>query len=552
MVARTLSAVGDGADPELSRRGRLARSRAGRPRAVATKVLVPVAAAAMVVLGAGAPSAGAQTSVDADDLVARLQAGEAIEQDGLHIVGPLDLRSLGEVTVSLRCEACVITGGVVATDVVFARSVELDGVRIEGDVDLRGAVFQGPVLVRGQGPESGFTGAFDASFASFEDTAGFDGLRFGGDATFTGARFAEEASFSGSTFTGAADFEQVGFGGLTSFNGLRDRAGTVPAAPFLGPVSFRSATFERPADLALRTYAGGLDLSNAVFAEPLSVSLSEVQGLFVAQGTAFASLDARALLVVGDANLTQARAVTASFESARIDGDFILVEMTVSGSTSLQDLVLGGTLNVTRFLSGQLDMDLDLVEQVNGRPAQEDMLESIEATERANGDNATANRAEYELLRIQGESKSGLAFLIDLVFFQWAGGYLVRPSHPLTTLVLLILLGTVARIINDRRRERASRSGMGSELNRAGQVTVRLGAILGDWLNCFSRALAASLRPKPNIAIPEEQREDPGTYLVAGMRLFEYVASKVLILVFLLSMANYNQTLRQLIEGVIP
>ncbi len=93
---------------------------------------------------------------------------------------------------------------------------------------------------------------------------------------------------------------------------------------------------------------------------------------------------------------------------------------------------------------------------------------------------------------------------------------------------------------------------MGSDLNRAGQVTVRLGAILGDWLNCFSRALAASLRPKPNIAIPDEHREDPGTYLVAGMRLFEYVASKVLILVFLLSMANYNQTLRQLIEGVIP
>jgi hypothetical protein len=110
----------------------------------------------------------------------------------------------------------------------------------------------------------------------------------------------------------------------------------------------------------------------------------------------------------------------------------------------------------------------------------------------------------------------------------------------------------VARIINDRRRERASRSGMGSELNRAGQVTVRLGAIVGDGLNCFSRALAASLRPKPNIAIPDEHREDPGTYLVAGMRLFEYVASKVLILVFLLSMANYNQTLRQLIEGVIP
>jgi hypothetical protein len=441
---------------------------------------------------------------------------------------------------------------VVATDVVFARSVELDGVRIEGDVDLRGAVFQGPVLVRGAGAGTGFLGALDASFASFEDTAAFDGLTFGGPATFTGARFGEEASFSGSTFTAEANFEQVGFSGLASFNGLRDRSGAEPPAPFQGPVSFRRATFQSAADLALRTYAGGLELSNAVFAAPLSISRSEVFGLLVAQGTAFDSLDARALLVVGDANLTQARAASASFDSTRVDGDLILDEMTVSGTTSLQGIELGGTLAVTRFLSGQLDMDLDLVEQVNGRPAQEAILGRIESTERAAGDNAAANAAEYQLLRRQGESKTGLAFLVDLVFFQWAGGYLVRPSHPLTTFFLLVLLGTVARVINDRRRERERRGGLGTELNRAGQMTVRFGAVVGDVLNCFSRALAAALRPKPNIAIPEEDREDPGAYLVAGMRLFEYVASKVLILVFLLSMANYNQTLRQLIEGVIP
>ena len=40
--------------------------------------------------------------------------------------------------------------------------------------------------------------------------------------------------------------------------------------------------------------------------------------------------------------------------------------------------------------------------------------------------------------------------------------------------------------------------------------------------------------------------------MVAGFQLLEYVVTKVLILVFFLCLANYNETLRQLIQGVLP
>jgi hypothetical protein len=80
---------------------------------------------------------------------------------------------------------------------------------------------------------------------------------------------------------------------------------------------------------------------------------------------------------------------------------------------------------------------------------------------------------------------------------------------------------------------------------------VKIGNVVGTWLNCFTKALAGTFRPKPKIEIPEDAKEEPRAYLVAGLQLFEYSAGKVLIIVFLLSMANYNDTLRQVIEGVI-
>ena len=52
--------------------------------------------------------------------------------------------------------------------------------------------------------------------------------------------------------------------------------------------------------------------------------------------------------------------------------------------------------------------------------------------------------------------------------------------------------------------------------------------------------------------MPDEDHEKPIAYVIAGLLLLEYVATKVLILVFFLCLANYNETLRELIQGVLP
>jgi hypothetical protein len=39
-------------------------------------------------------------------------------------------------------------------------------------------------------------------------------------------------------------------------------------------------------------------------------------------------------------------------------------------------------------------------------------------------------------------------------------------------------------------------------------------------------------------------------YVIAGLRLFEYVTSKLLVVLFFLSLANYNATLREVLGSV--
>ena len=514
------------------------------------------AAAVVGAVAAWAAPASAQTgpTIGAADLVAALASGQPIDATNLRIVGLLDLTTLPnrQVTQALRCDACVITGGVRATDVVFARSVDLDGVQVLGPTDLRGAEFRGPVLVRGDTPESGFAEPVDASFAKFDDAVGFDGLRFGSDVTFAGARFARDVSFAGSAFDGDANFDQVTFGGIASFRGLRSLASDSDLAAFAGAVTFRNSVFQSAADLALRRYRRGLELSGAVFVDLLTVANAEVTGEISGRGSAVATLDARSLIAHGDVDLTELRGGSVNLDRSIIEGTLLLGKMTVVGTTSLRGLTLGRDLLAADLVSGQLDMDLDLVQRAGSTSTQEQLLTRIEATERTRGNSAAANDAEYRLLRMQGDRQRGLAGLVDRVLYQWIAGYLVRPSHPLVSLALLALLGTVARALYDRLRSQSAMPELDSELNRAGRLTVRVGAPVASWLNCLSRALAADLRPKPNIALRDEDRSRPYAYLIAGMKLFEYVASKLLILVFLLSLANYNQTLRQLIEGVKP
>ena len=188
-------------------------------------------------------------------------------------------------------------------------------------------------------------GVADFSFASFQDSAAFDGIRFRDMADFTGARFASDASFIGATFDREARFDQASFDAFTSFNGLRrgpsgDRPGT-----FNGPATFRNARFAGVVDMTVGQYRDVLDLRGATFGDGLGLLNSTIGKGLLAQGVAFSALDARGLKVAsGDLGLQQAKGRTLQLDGATLDGGNIRLDSTaVTDSVSLELLRMSGT-----------------------------------------------------------------------------------------------------------------------------------------------------------------------------------------------------------------
>jgi hypothetical protein len=176
------------------------------------------------------------------------------------------------------------------------------------------------------------------------------------------------------------------------------------------------------------------------------------------------------------------------------------------------------------------------------------ILAKIERTARDAGDIPLANDARFRMLQIDGARSPFPKRQLDWVFYEQLSGYLVRPLRPLRTLLILILLGTVARYLVDSYRER-NEIAVASADTGAMVRKVRVGHEVNGLLQRVSRATIAALRPKPNVPSPVGETT-VAPYVIAGLRLFEYVASKLLIVVFFLSLANYNATLREVLGSV--
>ena len=335
-------------------------------------------------------------------------------------------------------------------------------------------------------------GDADFSFAAFRDSAAFDGISFHGVADFTGARFGSDASFIGSSFASDARFDQANFDAFTSFNGLRRGPGGDKPGTFNGPATFRNARFAAVVDMTVGQYHDVLDLRGATFGDGLGLLNSTIGKGLLAQGVAFTTLDARGLKVdTGDVALQQAKGRTLQLDGATLDqGNIRLDSAAVTDSVSLElrpherHLPGGRQRPAARraascsqgLVTGELQMDLDLVPAIFGEPSQRAALEQIEATERKDGNSDKANSAEYLLLRSQGDQKSGLAWFFDYFFYRGAAGYLVRPLHPLVALLLVIFIGWMVRLIYRDNRTRH----LGADLKGARRATVRLGARVGE------------------------------------------------------------------------
>jgi hypothetical protein len=438
------------------------------------------------------------------------------------VQGDVDLTGLERVGRPLRCQNCRFTGAFRGTDLILERIVDFSGTTFEGPVDLSAALFQdraGFENVVFAGPATFGSTRFtaDASFADteFHAPALFDRAQFGAAAALADTTFGADASFQAAQFTGGADFAGADFGGPSNF----------AAAGFGQRSSFARATFSKLAEFRGAAFPAGANLGVEKFN----------QGFNLESVTAGGSIE---------------------FLGAALEGEGVLANLSSTGTVALDGIrVLEGNsqLFLDQISVARLTMDVEEIAAVRGRNVQKSVLKLVEKSGRESGDLALANRARFQLLDLEGDEKRGFSRLVDRLLLRDVGGYLVRPSHPLVTLLLAILMAGLMRsarplevVASVWRAERDSATGF---KRRAHLVLLQAGKATEKLLDGISSTVQVAISRKAD-HIKREDSERILDHVRVWVLWGEFLAYKTLLAAFLLALGNSNSTVRQLLEAV--
>jgi hypothetical protein len=256
-------------------------------------------------LGAGAVGDSRQT-VPAEEIAAKLQAGEPVDYRNVTISGYLDLSRLEKpVSQPMRIADSELLGAANLDQAVFSEAVDLKGTvflgnlslgktkflsdadfslaQFAGESDWRGAEFSGPALfIRSSFRE-------DASFANaiFGRDAAFGYASFG-NISFANSRFDGDATFLGANFSGHAEFGSVQFARLASFwEAEFGKASNFFNAVFQGPANFLGADFRENASLTAARFGADVTFRNSTFRKNAAFGLANFAGFADFAGTSF-------------------------------------------------------------------------------------------------------------------------------------------------------------------------------------------------------------------------------------------------------------------------
>jgi uncharacterized protein YjbI with pentapeptide repeats len=195
----------------------------------------------------------AQKTVDAKDILAKINRKEAVSYQNATITGDLDLTGLANrkevrngdwgdqnsylstVEVPLTFKNCTFKGKFLAY-----RTEDNDRKLMKWNNTVYNTNFTEAIIIE----DCQFTEDAAFKYSVFSQRASFSGTTFRDGALFKYAKFDEPADFSGSTFRGYADFK------YTKFN----------ESSF-----FRNVAFEQPADFKYTKFDERVDFSQARF-----------------------------------------------------------------------------------------------------------------------------------------------------------------------------------------------------------------------------------------------------------------------------------------------
>jgi hypothetical protein len=196
----------------------------------------------------------AQSKVDATEIIAKINRGEAVNYKNAEITGNLDMTKLKNMKLKNEKGGDNDSKEYIST--------------VTAPITFENCTFKGDVLAYFN-PDSGIDIAkqknevYNTNFekevrfekCTFEEAAAFKYSEFEQNVSFAGSQFDEEALFKYSEFEKAADFSKADFRELANFKYV-----TFPVAP-----DFKGATFNDDADFKYAKFEKGVNLQQATF-----------------------------------------------------------------------------------------------------------------------------------------------------------------------------------------------------------------------------------------------------------------------------------------------
>ncbi len=223
----------------------------------------------------------AQAKVNASEILARINRGEAVNYKNAEIVGDLDMTKLqnmklvkggdskyntaeylSTVTAPLTFINCTFTGDVLGyynpdNEVNLKKSKnEVYNTNFEKDVLFENCDFKQKAAFKYSKFEgkasfvsSRFAEEANFKYADFEQSVNFSNVRFGGEANFKYVEFPERASFAGATYKGEANYKYAKF----------ERGANFERALFDGTANFKYTKVSNTFNIKGASFRGGND-----------------------------------------------------------------------------------------------------------------------------------------------------------------------------------------------------------------------------------------------------------------------------------------------------
>ena len=219
----------------------------------------------------------AQSKVNASEIIAKINRGEAVSYKNAEIVGDLDMTKLqnrklkdqkGDSKYSSKEYISTVTAPLTFVNCTF-----------KGDVLAYFNPDSGVNMVNSNNEvyNTNFDKEVRFEKCTFERAAAFKYSEFEGGASFAGSRFAEEALFKYSKFRGAIDFSNARFSADANFKYV-----TFPVK-----VSFAGATFGGEANFKYAKFDEGVNFQKATFDGTANFKYAKISDSFNIKGADF-------------------------------------------------------------------------------------------------------------------------------------------------------------------------------------------------------------------------------------------------------------------------